>query len=299
MDISSSAAAALLAATEVLPADWRDLSSVLEQSGGPAALLGSGPVPTSRDGALLAFLRRGITAERVAYWKRCLSLLAEELPSARLLSVTDPDYPSNLRSAYGRPPFIFVAGSILTTDRQSIAVVGSRNASEQGMAAARAIAETAAQQGFTLISGLADGIDSAAHEAALGYGRTIAVVGSGLDNYLRNARNLLAKKISAQGAIVSQFRPGSPATASSYVARNAIISGLSTVSLLVEATERSGTRSEADHAIQQDRTVLLWEPTLGGQEWARRYSLHPRVRMVSSVDEVMAILARAVEEAAP
>ncbi|MFG1837936.1 DNA-processing protein DprA [Micromonospora sp. NPDC049175] len=294
MDISSPAAAALLAATEVLPAEWRDLSSVLEKLGGPSALLESGPVPPSRDGELLTFLRQGIAPERLRFWRRCLDQLAKELPTIRLLSVADPAYPSNLGSAYGRPPFIFVAGTISTTDSNAVAIVGSRIASDLGRTAARAVAEAAAKEGFTVVSGLAEGIDSSAHEAALGHGRTIAVVGSGLDNYLRTTINPMVAKIADRGAIVSQFRPGSPATASSYVARNAIISGLSTVSLLIEATEKSGTRSEADHALQQDRTVLLWEPTLGGQDWARRYSLHPRVRMVSSADEVIAILASSV-----
>jgi DNA processing protein len=284
------AQAATLAATEVAPADWRDVATVLEDCGGPYALIRKSRAVNGQSCQLLSYFRSAIDDRRVSYWSDRLAELTNRMPNVRFITVDSAAYPVNLKTAYGRPPFLFVDGSISEQDGLALAIVGSRNASQQGLAAARNVAKAAAAAGVTVVSGLARGIDAAAHRAAIeAGGRTIAVIAGGIDRpYTRESDDALAPLIPHHGAIVSQFRPGSPPTSNAFVIRNSVISGLSLVSFLAEASERSGTRSEADFAVQQGRKVLLWRKAFEEQQWAQRYADNPRVTMVDGAAEVIA-----------
>ena len=288
MTLDSMENATLLAATEVVPADWRDLTDLLENGGGAAALLRGTHMVAGREAELLAFVRRSIDSARVKHWRQALTTLAIQSPDVDMITVENPRYPSALRAAYGRPPFVFVKGQLDAQDSKAMAIVGSREASPESLAATREIAHEVASSGVTVISGLAPGIDSAAHLAAIeANGRTIAVVASGIDQVDTPTANRLTGRVLKSGAILSQFRPGSPPARSAYLQRNAVISGLSAVSLIMQASERSGTRNEADHALQQGRRVLLWGPSLRHLKWAQLYALNTEVRIVSTVDEVL------------
>ena len=284
--------AILLATTELLPGEWRDLSDLLLQQAKqhliPDPSLGRGP---AWEDGLGNYLAQNLDPSRVAIWETRLTALAEQLPGVKMIAVTDPRYPSNLLSVYDRPPFLFVEGAIEACDERAVAIVGSRSASREALAVASAIAAAAVKTGTTVVSGLARGVDAAAHRAALeAGGRTIAVLGTGIDRVYPAEHAGLALEIATHGAVVSQFRPGSPPVKSTFPMRNAVISGLSAVSVLVEATERSGTRSEADHALRQERLVLLWEPLLGAEPWAQRFVTTPGVSWISSPEHIGAVI---------
>lgn len=280
--------AALLAATEVLPGEWRDLADLIVEHG--LAWLDSDGVAAVPDSGLAQHLYLSIDAGRVEHWLKALDGLAASHPSARLVTVADPDYPQNLWEVYNRPPFIFVEGTLTERDRRAVAIVGSRDASDDAMRTASVLARDLASTDITVVSGLADGVDAAAHRGALDAsdGRTFAVFGTGIDRVFPEHNADLARDIAARGATLSQFRPGSPPTRSTFPMRNAVISGLSRASIVIEASERSGTRSEAEHSVRQSRPVLLWAPTMRRRSWARTFvDAHDQAHFVESVDEIL------------
>jgi DNA processing protein len=206
----------------------------------------------------------------------------------RLLTVIDAEYPANLREVRDRPAFVFVAGALAREDVRSIAIIGARRASADGLALATRCASALNESGYTVVSGLAAGIDTAAHQAALERsGRTIAVIGTGLDHCYPPENAALQGRIARHGAVVSQFWPDAPPTRGSFPMRNAVMSGLSRGSLLVEASERSGARVQARLALAHGRPVFLHERLLE-QAWARELAGRPGVSVVRSADEVVA-----------
>lgn len=296
------ALAAVLAATEVVPADWYDLATILQRFGGPSTLLDRRLVNSDRDADLLQYLRRSIDPVRVSHWLKQLEQLATSMPDVNLVTADSAEYPANLKEAYGRPPFLFIRGSVNDSDTLSLAIVGNRKASQEGLSAANRVAAAAAKHGITVVSGLARGIDAAGHLGAFNAGgRTIAAIAAGIDQPVsRESDPALSAIMPKYGSIVSQFRPGSPPTSSSFLQRNGVISGLSLVSLAIEAGERSGTRNEVEHALRQGRKVLFWRPLPDAQAWIKVYVREPLVRVVSTeaevVDEVLAAARDRVNE---
>jgi DNA processing protein len=174
----------------------------------------------------------------------------------RLLPLTDPDYPRLLREIPDPPPVLYVRGSLLR-DEAMVAVVGSRVPTAYGIETAGRISEGLARLGFTVVSGLALGIDGAAHEGALaGGGRTVAVLGSGLDNLYPPQHRSLAERIAAHGAVVSEFAFSSGPDAHHFPIRNRVISGMSLGTLVVEAAKSSGSLITARLAADQSREVF-------------------------------------------
>ncbi|HOV78752.1 MAG TPA: DNA-processing protein DprA [Bacillota bacterium] len=170
---------------------------------------------------------------------------------------TDPAYPENLLKIFDPPPVIFVRGTMKPDDSLAVAVVGTRKPSPYGRAVAEKITRDLAAVGITVVSGMARGIDTAAHVGALsGGGRTIAVLGCGPDVAYPRENSGLMERIARQGAIVSEFPPGSPPESWHFPVRNRIISGLSLGTLVVEAAERSGALITADYALEQGRDVM-------------------------------------------
>jgi len=174
-----------------------------------------------------------------------------------LITLADPDYPKILLETIDPPPFLYAKGNIQLLNQASIAIVGSRNASVQGEKNAEAFAFDLANHGLCVVSGLALGIDGAAHRGALSAeGSTIAVVGTGLDIVYPAKHRDLAHKIAENGLIISEFALNTPSKPQNFPRRNRIISGLSLGCLVVEANLQSGSQITARLAAEQGREVF-------------------------------------------
>ncbi len=174
----------------------------------------------------------------------------------RLLALTDPGYPRLLREIPDPPPILYVRGALIA-DEALIAVVGSRVPTAYGLETARQISAGLARLGFAVVSGLALGVDGAAHEGALaGGGRTVAVLGSGLDNLYPPQHRSLAGRIASAGAVISEFPLKAGPDAHHFPARNRIISGMALGTVVVEATKDSGSLITARLAAEQNREVF-------------------------------------------
>lgn len=191
--------------------------------------------------------------------KICLEKEWEKLNKAgvKLISSCSDQYPDLLRHIYNPPIILYYKGSLSSQDVLSIAVVGSRKSTFQGIRAAEQIARGLAAAGFTIISGLARGIDTAAHRATVNAGgRTVAVLGSGLDILYPRENRKIAEKIQETGLMFSEYPLGTPPLAGNFPKRNRIISGLSLGVLVVEAGEKSGALLTVDYALEQGRDVF-------------------------------------------
>jgi DNA processing protein len=177
--------------------------------------------------------------------------------TARVLARDDADYPALLRPVPDAPDPLHVRGRLLSGDALAVAIVGSRRATPYGLDVAETLAADLAARGVTVVSGLARGIDSAAHRGALRVGgRTVAVLGSGVDVVYPPENQRLADEIVARGALVSQFALGTPPLAYNFPTRNRVIAGLSLAVVVVEAAERSGSLITARLAAELGREVL-------------------------------------------
>jgi DNA processing protein len=185
----------------------------------------------------------------------------KELECARrigieIITLHDPNYPHGLSNIYDNPAYLYVKGS-LRDDDVNVAFVGSRMASAHGLFTTERLCRELALQGITIVSGMARGIDSAAHRGALaGRGRTIAVLGCGLDIIYPPENEKLLSDIAASGAVISEFPLGTPPNAPNFPARNRIISGISIGVVVVEAGEKSGSLITARIALEQGREVF-------------------------------------------
>jgi len=175
------------------------------------------------------------------------------------LTPGDPHYPAALLQTADPPLLLYLQGDPAMLQRPALAVVGSRHATPQGLANARAFAQALAAQGWCIVSGLALGIDAAAHEGALeasGGGGTLAVVGTGLDRVFPARHRALAHRIAAAGALLSEYAPGSPPLREHFPERNRLIAGLSQGTLVVEAALASGSLITARLASEAGREVF-------------------------------------------
>lgn len=175
----------------------------------------------------------------------------------KVYTIDEDGYPRNLKNIYDPPPVLYVKGNITDEDNNSIAIVGSRKATEYGLKTAEQFGKEIAEYGLTIISGMALGIDSAAHRGALkAGGRTIAVFACGLNHIYPKSGLNLAKEIVKNGAIISEYPLGIKAIPPNFPARNRIISGMSKGVLIVEANNKSGSLITADFALEQGRDVF-------------------------------------------
>ncbi|MGD9572894.1 MAG: DNA-processing protein DprA [Thermoleophilia bacterium] len=209
-----------------------------------------------------------------------------EAEGIRLVTVLDDDYPQNLRAIHNRPPLLFLRGSLLAGDARAIAVVGTRQVSPDGLRQATAMAEDLSAHGFTIVSGLAAGVDTAAHRAALDSGRrTVAVIGTGIRRSYPAVNAELQERIAAEGAVVSQFWPDAPPRRQSFPMRNIVMSGIALATVVIEASHTSGARMQARIALEHGRPVFLMRSLLS-HDWARAYAERPGTHVVGSAIEV-------------
>lgn len=188
-------------------------------------------------------------------FSRTIEWLKDPLNS--LVTLADSDYPKLLLNIPDPPPILYFKGQRRFLMQPALAIVGSRNATPQGMANADAFAEAASNAGFCVISGLAQGIDAAAHQGGLrGTSSSMAIVGTGLDLVYPSRNRELAHKLAAEGALISEFPLGMPAMSKNFPRRNRIISGMCHACLVVEATLYSGSLITARLALEQGRDVM-------------------------------------------
>lgn len=186
---------------------------------------------------------------------RTLSWL--KIPGNNLVTLADTTYPVRLLEIADPPPLLYVKGRIDLLNANSLAIIGSRNATPQGISNAESFAQSLSEAGLTITSGLALGIDAAAHKGGLtSGGSSVAVIGTGLDIIYPAKNKELAFRLAREGVIVSEFPLGTPAIASNFPRRNRIISGLSRGCLIVEATLKSGSLITARLAAEQGREVF-------------------------------------------
>jgi len=228
--------------------------ALLKAFDGPAAIVAATRTQLERvvDAESVAALTEPVDADALARTRDWLAL-----PGNDLLTWDDPDYPGALLELGFAPPVLFFRGRRELLNRPALSIVGSRSASAQGLDNARAFARTLSDAGLTIVSGLALGVDAAAHEGALaGASSTVAVVGTGLDRVYPAHNRELAHAIAARGALLSEFVPGTPPRAMNFPRRNRLISGLSRGVLVVEAALRSGSLITARYAGEQGREVF-------------------------------------------
>jgi DNA processing protein len=216
----------------------------------------------------------------------------------RLLKCTDEDFPPQLEAIPDPPAALFVKGDAALLLRPQIGIVGARRAQAPGLANARRFAGVLATGGLLVTSGLADGIDGAAHEAALHAGEpTVAVIGTGPDLVYPRKHHALARRIAAHGALVSEYPPGVASHAHHFPKRNRIIAGLSLGVLVVEAGLRSGSLITARQAGEQGREVFALPGSVHNPLAEGCHALIAEgARLVQRPDEILAVLAPAAME---
>lgn len=200
-------------------------------------------------------------AERICRQREALDVSGEKRhadeTNTRIIAFCDDDYPSALKTIHDPPLVLYVRGSIKPVDKHGMAIVGTRHPTHYGVDCARKLAYQLARNGVCVISGLAAGIDTAAHEGALrAAGRTLAVIGSGLDHLYPPENAGLAERVIAHGALISEFPFARKPDKTTFPMRNRIVSGLSMGTLVVEAGLRSGAMITANLAMQQGRSVF-------------------------------------------
>lgn len=257
MQAAERAAWLRLAATPGLgPAALRQLLATL---GLPQDILAAGAATLARH--LPGELVREITAPPSAEIEQAITRTERwlaETPGAALISLADPEYPAPLLDITDPPPLLYARGRLELLAQPALAIVGSRNCTSQGAANAEAFAQTLARGGLTIVSGMALGIDAAAHRGALAAAgaSTIAVLGTGADRIYPAANRALAEQICCEGLMLSEFPLGTPALTHNFPRRNRIIAGLARGVLVVEAALRSGSLITARLAAESGREVF-------------------------------------------
>jgi len=206
------------------------------------------------------------------------------------VTILDGRYPSAVREIHQAPPFLFAAGE-LRVDDPAVSVVGSRKASDRGLTMARNIADALVHREISVIAGLAIGIDTAAHTAALeAGGRSVALIATGIRKHYPAENRDLHHRIAASGLLLSQFWPDAPPQKHNFLMRNATMSGYGLATIVVEAGEHSGARAQARMAVEHGRPVILTDLVVESTEWGRSLDGRPGVTVASSLDEVIATI---------
>lgn len=272
---------------------WWQVARTIARVGSAEALVAEPWEPVDRweydvARALGTFLR----PDGASHWTAMLDAWRLAAPDLRFVTILDDDYPVNLRRVFNPPPFLVWRGEDDGQDVRAVAVVGTRSPSNEGLARARKLGRGLATEGVTVLSGLAKGIDAAAHSGALeAGGRTVAVLGHGLGRpvYPPENRRLADEMLDARGALVSQFLPETPPTQGTFPLRNAVMSGLAQGTVVVEASKTSGARMQARFAAEQGKRVWLLESLVDQFEWAGEFAVRyrDRTRVVSDVSDVL------------
>lgn len=235
----------------------------------------------------------GKVAQELIAWRKKVEprRLEEELLRSKVgvLVFTDPSYPQELKSIYNPPPVLYYLGDLTALEGLKIAVVGTRRPTPYGLKVAHILAQGLAEAGIIVVSGLAIGIDAAAHRGALqGKGKTIAVLGSGVDVIYPRENARLYQEIAREGLILSELPLGTPPERHHFPARNRIISGLTRGTIVVEAGEKSGALITADLALEQGRDVFAVPgPITSSQSRGTNNLLKQGAKVVTGVEDIL------------
>lgn len=280
---------ALCALDGVTGAQWNLIAREASTPTGFAQLIQG--VVTERT-ALAATLRRNLEKElpRLDDARELVAKAHDRAEScgAHLVTVLDNAYPVNLRRIPNLPPFLYVLGELREEDIRSIAVVGTRAATDRGLQQARRMARHLTEHEITVVSGLAAGIDTASHEATLDAGgRTVAVMGTGILHTYPKANQRLKERIAASGAVVSQFWPDQPGGRHTFPMRNVVTSGVSQGTVVIEASETSGARMQARLAWEHGKRVYVLRTLVEEHGWARAMVEARQAVEVTAAEDVL------------
>lgn len=196
-------------------------------------------------------------------------------------------FPAQLREIHEMPLIVWTYGS-LAPDKRAVSVVGTRKPSSWALKFVDDVVAGLVEREITIVSGLALGIDTRAHEKSLEIGgRTVAVLGNGLDHAYPPANAMLQEQIASHGLLLSQFSPEMHPTRKTFPMRNAVMSGFSRVSLIVEASEHSGTRIQGRVAVAHGRAVILTHDVVSSTQWGSELQSQPGVHVVNSASEAV------------
>jgi len=236
-------------------------------------------------------------AENIGSWKIHDEKITKDIQvlrdiGARVVTRWDPPYPENLQEIYDPPALLFVRGNFISQDTNAVAIVGTRNPTHYGIEITQNITRDLVRAGITIVSGLARGIDTAAHWTAVrNGGRTIGVLGCGIDICYPRENRELVEAIETNGAVISEFRPGISPLATNFYRRNRIVSGLTKGTLVVEAAPRSGSLITAAHALDQNREVFaLPGSVLNKRSWGPHHLLKEGAALVESAEDIIEAL---------
>ncbi len=289
--------AAVLALVNVTPTKWHEIASMITEVGSAVRFLrGDWTGLESFDKREAERLARRVAPNTVGKYVELIQSLAND--GIQTVTVVDSNYPANLRAIYNLPPMLFVRGRLLDEDAKAVAIVGTRTASDEGLHQARQLAAGVASRGITVLSGLARGIDTVAHEATLETGgRTIAVLGHGMLHKIYPPENegLARRIVDSGGALVSQFWPDAPPTKFTFPMRNVVMSGMSVGTVVVEAGSTSGAKLQARYALEHGKRVFLLESLVMQQVWAKTYQKkYAGVTVVNSAEKIVDLVERLV-----
>lgn len=218
------------------------------------------------------------------------------LQGLRFMTVLDTEYPTRLRGIHQAPPVLFARGALVRHEI-AVSVVGSRKASEPGLAIAAGVAQQLVSRGVTVTAGLAIGIDTAAHRSALDAGgRTVAIIGTGINKAYPAVNRDLHDEIASRGLLLSQFWPDAPPQRHNFLMRNATMSGYGLATVVVEAGEQSGARAQARMAVEHGRPVILTDLVVARNEWAKALVGRPGVHVATSLKSVLDVVDGLISE---
>lgn len=264
--------------------NWAQLTDAVLEHGSAdrarLAILGEQALFAPDNTALLDEARRDIAgwrAEGMQFW-----------------TILDEAYPARVRDIQEAPPFLFARGAHREAEI-AVSVVGSRDASDRGAEMASNIAKALVGMDVAVISGLARGIDTAAHTAALrAGGRTVAVIGTGISRTYPAANRELQQRIADEGLVLSQFWPDAPPQQHNFPMRNAVMSGYGIATIIVEAGEHSGARIQARMAVHHGRPVILTDLVVKQTEWGKQLLDRPDVYEAGSISDIAALVEKLV-----
>ncbi|MCY3770600.1 MAG: DNA-processing protein DprA [Gemmatimonadetes bacterium] len=267
--------------------------ALLRRFGSPSAALSASVEELTATEGLGPQIARAIrTCRDDAFADRQLRLL--ERHEARIVTFRDRSYPERLREIYDPPPLLFVSGGWEARDEQSVAIVGTRFTSAYGRKMTESFSAELSSYGFTVVSGMARGVDTLAHKTALrGDGRTVAVLGSGLDRPYPAENHRLMSSIRHHGAVMTEQPFGTGPDAVNFPQRNRIISGATLGTIVVEAGQRSGALITARFALDQGREVFAVPGPLNapGSEGVNRLIKDGTAKLIQRVEDVIDELA--------
>ncbi len=264
-------AAAVMGLAEAARGRVPRLGRLLIAAGSAVGLVEGRARLSPRDRTVARSLVEALDPGALEHWDTVLADVLARSPGTRILTVTADEYPRNLRTVPDPPLFLFVLGHPGDDDGRAVAVVGARHTSEEHLEVAGHIAALLVDAGATVVSGLAAGVDAAAHRAALrAGGRTVAAIATGLDHVYPPQHERLSAAIAASGALVSRSWPDAPPTRRAFRLRNAVTSGLSLATIVVDAGPTGGARLQARIALEQGRPVVLLAHLVRREDWAAR-----------------------------